>query len=271
MGIQADGGVVALILLPGMDGSGLLFSGFIAALGGDTAPLVLSYPTGQALDYKGLADFARRQLPSGQPYVLLAESFSGPVAIALAARRPPGLIGLVLSCTFARNPVPMLRHCAGLIPFLPVSSRLAGLAAPFLLGRHATPALREELRGALDRLEPAVLRARMRAVLAVDYSSLMQSVAVPVLYLQAAQDRVVSRASARHIVSLLPSAKLVSLRGPHLLLQAQPAAAAGAVRAFMEQLAGQPLNTAPPAGTGPGLLSTDRRGASSPPSRFPGC
>jgi pimeloyl-[acyl-carrier protein] methyl ester esterase len=226
--------VAALVLLPGMDGSGHLFAGFIAALGDGITPLVLSYPTDQALDYQGLADFARAQLPAGQPYVLLAESFSGPVAIALAAERPPGLVGLVLSCTFARNPVPMLRHCAGLIPFLPVSSRLVGLAVPFLLGRHATPALRKALRAALDRLQPAVLRARMRAVLAVDYYARMGAVALPVLYLQAAQDRVVACAAGRHIVSLLSSTKLISIPGPHLLLQAAPVQSAALVRAFID-------------------------------------
>jgi pimeloyl-[acyl-carrier protein] methyl ester esterase len=227
--------VVALILLPGMDGSGALFAGFIAALGEAIAPLVLSYPVDQELSYLRLVDFARSRLPTDQPYLLLGESFSGPVAIALAAERPPGLIGLVLSCTFARNPLPLLRHCAGLIPFLPLSSRFTGLAIPLLLGSHATPQLRQALRCALDRLEPAVLRARMREVLAVDHGAHMRSVAVPVLYLQAAQDRVVSRAAARHIVSLLPSVNVVGLRGPHLLLQAAPVETAALVRAFVDQ------------------------------------
>jgi pimeloyl-[acyl-carrier protein] methyl ester esterase len=226
--------VAALVLLPGMDGSGDLFAGFIAALGDRITPLVLSYPADQILSYEGLADFARKQLPDDQPYVLLGESFSGPVAIALAAERPPGLRGLILCCTFARNPVPLFRHCASLISFLPVSSRLSGLALPFLLGHHATPALRQALRSALDRLQPAVLRARMRAVLAVDYTAQLCKVAVPVLYLQAAQDRVVPRASACLIASLLPSVSVVAIPGPHLLLQAAPVQAASAVRQFLE-------------------------------------
>jgi pimeloyl-[acyl-carrier protein] methyl ester esterase len=225
--------VVALVLLPGMDGSGDLFAGFAAALGDGITPLVLSYPTDQILSYEGLADFARQQLPAGQPYALLGESFSGPVAIALAAERPPGLTGLILCCTFARNPAPLFRRCASLISFLPVSSRLSGLAVPFLLGRHATPALRQALRAALDRLQPAVLRARLRAVLALDCAAQLSNVAVPVLYLQAAQDRVVSRASGHYIVSLLPSVKVAVLPGPHLLLQTQPAQAASAVRRFL--------------------------------------
>jgi pimeloyl-[acyl-carrier protein] methyl ester esterase len=228
--------VTALVLLPGMDGSGAMFAGFIAALGDGITPLVLSYPADQILSYEGLADFARSRLPAGQPYVLLGESFSGPVAIALAAERPVGLVGLILSCTFVRNPLPLLRHGARLIAFLPVSSRLSPLAVPFLLGRHATPALRTTLRVALDRLAPAVLRARMRAVLAVDYRVRLGAIGVPVLYLQAAQDRVVPGASARLISALLPSAKVTVVCGPHLLLQAAPAQTAALVRDFINQL-----------------------------------
>jgi pimeloyl-ACP methyl ester carboxylesterase len=225
---------VTLVLLPGMDGSGELFAAFAAALGDGITPLVLSYPPDQPLDYQGLADFARDRLPVGQPYMLLGESFSGPVAIALAASRAAGLVGLVLSCTFARNPVPLLRHFSGLIPFLPISSKFTGLPMPLLLGGQATPALRRTLRAVLDQVRPAVLRARMRAVLAVDYSAQLRGVTVPVLYLQARQDRVVSCASERHITSLLPSVKVVVLDGPHLLLQAAPVEAASVVREFVE-------------------------------------
>lgn len=218
-----------------MDGSGAMFAGFIAALGAGITPQVLSYPADQILSYEGLTEFARTRLPTDRPFVLLGESFSGPVAIALAAERPPGLVGLILSCTFARNPVPLFQYCAPLIPFVPVSSRLSGLAVPFLLGRHATPALRTALRAALDQLQPAVLRARMRAVLAVDYAAQMRSIAVPVLYLQASQDRVVSVASARHIAMLLRSVKQVVVPGPHLLLQAVPEQTAMLVREFLAQ------------------------------------
>lgn len=226
--------VVTLVLLPGMDGSGVLFAGFVAALGEGITPLVLSYPPDQPLDYQGLIDYARDRLPVGQPYVLLGESFSGPVAIALAAERPADLIGLVLSCTFARNPVPLLRHFSGLIPFLPASGRFSALAAPLLLGRASTPALRRALRGVLDRVRPEVLHARMRAVLGVDYTACMGVIAVPVLYLQADRDRVVPRSSGRHIVGLLPSVRFSVVSGPHLLLQAAPREAATAVRAFVQ-------------------------------------
>ncbi|MFA5258386.1 MAG: hypothetical protein WC360_09565, partial [Opitutales bacterium] len=75
----------ALILLPGLDGTGRLFSDFVAALGPEADVVVVSYPTDQCLSYHELVAFVRPFLPRDRPYVILAESFSGPIGIALAA------------------------------------------------------------------------------------------------------------------------------------------------------------------------------------------
>lgn len=125
--------MITLVLLPGMDGSGALFAPLVAAFRGRVRTQVIAYPSGQALGYEELAAFVRPLLPAG-PYFLLGESFSGPVAIALAASAPPGLAGLILSCTFARNPSPKLRPFRFMLPLLPWSARLSGFAAPLLLG-----------------------------------------------------------------------------------------------------------------------------------------
>jgi pimeloyl-ACP methyl ester carboxylesterase len=117
--------VTALVLLPGMDGSGHFFADFCRRLGPHVAPVVIAYPQDQALDYLGLTDFVRGRLPAG--------------------------------------------------------------------------------------------------------------LAVPVLYLQAAQDRVVLASAGRHLSSLLPALKLVRIDGPHLLLQAALDAAGAAVKAFIAE------------------------------------
>jgi pimeloyl-ACP methyl ester carboxylesterase len=96
-----------LMLLPGMDGTGMLFDPLRAELGNAVGTTVVRYPTHGPIGYDELASIARAALPSG-PFVVLGESFSGPIAILLAASRPAGLVGLVLACSFARNPRPAL-------------------------------------------------------------------------------------------------------------------------------------------------------------------
>ncbi len=84
-----------LILLPGLDGTGELFAPFIEALGGFETQVV-SYPPDRAMSYAEHEAFARAKLPSDEDYVLLAESFSGPVGISIAAPAPKRLKALIL-------------------------------------------------------------------------------------------------------------------------------------------------------------------------------
>src|SRR5512146_2059759 len=100
--------MVALVLLPGLDGTGLLFSDFAASFGPDVKIIVVSYPTDAAIGYSELESIARSFLPNDQPFFLLGESFSGPIAISIAASPPSGQLGLILRCSFARSPRPAL-------------------------------------------------------------------------------------------------------------------------------------------------------------------
>ncbi|HBP02831.1 MAG TPA: alpha/beta hydrolase, partial [Stenotrophomonas sp.] len=104
-----------VLMLPGLDGSGRLSTPFLPALqahGLTTQAITLPAQGGQ--DHAKLAQRLRSQLP-GHPFILLAESFSGPLAVELATRHPTGLRGLVLAATFARRPVPLPAASAALL------------------------------------------------------------------------------------------------------------------------------------------------------------
>src|SRR5581483_8651961 len=100
--------VSTIVLLPGMDGTGLLFQPWIAAKPDGFDVQVIDYPVDAELGYEDLWPLVRARLPQNRPYFLLAESFSGPLGVMLAAEAPPGLRGLMLCCTFAKNPRPSL-------------------------------------------------------------------------------------------------------------------------------------------------------------------
>jgi len=224
-----------LVLLPGLDGTGLLFSEFCRALDPSVRTTIVAYPWVGSIDYAGLKAVARSHLPRNEPFVLLAESFSGPIAISIAADRPAGLSGLVLSCSFARNPLPMLAPLDPLIRFLPVRWVPVALLTRPTLGRFATPALRSQLRQALRRVSASVIRNRLRALLEVDVSALLARIDVPVLYLRASEDWLIPRAASDEL-SAISGLRQVEIEGPHFLLQARPAAAAEHVQAFLERI-----------------------------------
>jgi pimeloyl-[acyl-carrier protein] methyl ester esterase len=230
--------MLTLVLLPGMDGTGTLFAPFVAALGEAMPIQIVRYPLTPSLDYAGLEAFAQGTLPSDGPLVLLGESFSGPIAIALAAAMPERVKGLILCCSFARNPLPVLAPLKALTGLAPVAAVPLRLIAHFLLGDHATSPLRASLAQALAAVAPAVLRARLRAVLSVEASAALASIRVPVLYLRATHDRVVPRSASAHILSVCPHAQIVDVAGPHFLLQAAPSEAVSVVSDFAKGLPG---------------------------------
>jgi pimeloyl-ACP methyl ester carboxylesterase len=226
--------MVAIVLLPGMDGTGLLFAEFSSALGDQLRPMIVPYPDDHPLDYAALSDHVRTFLPANEPFILLGESFSGPVAIALAAEKPPGLVGLVLCCSFAKNPHPLFGGFKNLARFLPIMKELTGVMAPLLFGRFNSPDLRSAVRHALECVSRDTLRERLKAVLGVDYSAKLKHVAAPILYLQASEDRIVPASAGKFIMKAAPSVQIVKMRGPHLLLQTLPREAATIVLSFAQ-------------------------------------
>lgn len=214
-----------LILLPGMDGTGELFGPFIDALGGEFDVQVVRYPAGHCGGYEGLEEIARAAIPLDQPYILLGESFSGPVAISIAASSPGKLRGLVLCCTFARNPRPglaVLKPLVGAVPF-------KALPSGWLVAKK----MRTAFAHAMDRVTTQALRARMRAVLAVDVRDRLADCDVPILYLRAMRDRLVPPTAASLISSINPETRVVEFDASHFLLQTVPEEAAREVAAFV--------------------------------------
>jgi pimeloyl-ACP methyl ester carboxylesterase len=213
-----------------MDGSGELFAPLVAVIGKQAKLGIVQYPPTIALDYAALTDFAFAQLPSS-PCMLIAESFSGPIAIALAARFPERITQVVLSCSFLRNPLPWLSFAAPMLDFLPVFQQPQWWLVKQLFNDHATPELEACLQRASAQLTPEVIRARLKAVLKVDVREAARLMRQPLLYLRAAQDRVVPSTSAREIALARADAKILTLDGPHCLLQTAPRAAWQAIRA----------------------------------------
>jgi pimeloyl-[acyl-carrier protein] methyl ester esterase len=225
--------MTTLVLLPGMDGTGELFEPFIARLPSGIRAKVVSYPVHEALGYDALVERVIEHLPRDEPFAVLGESFSGPVAIAVAARSTP--VALILACSFASNPRPALAPLRSVLGLFPTPGRWIGPLAFALMGRHATPDLREALARAVGAVAPAVLQHRAASVLGVDVEAAFASVRCPTLVLQASEDRIVPPSCARRMLRLAPATTVITLEGPHFLLQTRPVECAEAVATFLRR------------------------------------
>jgi len=222
-----------LVLLPGMDGTGLMFEPFVRALHG-LEPLVVRYPA-ELTSYADCIDYARAQLPLDRPFLLLGESFSGPVAIALAAEHPRHLAGLVLCVTFAKNPRPRLaRWAAPLLRALPPMRLPMPLLRRLLLGRRAPASLIRLVELMLPQVPTATLKRRLLAVVEVDHTALLAQIQVPALALCASHDRLVPAAASDWMKTHLPSLEVHMIQGPHWLLQTRPDEAMRVLQGFLE-------------------------------------
>jgi pimeloyl-ACP methyl ester carboxylesterase len=221
-----------------MDGTGEMFSEFAAALAEEFEIATARYPTDQCLSYSELEGFVRARCSTSGPFVLLAESYLTPLAIKYAASNPENLEGLVLCAGFATSPMRDWRRFLGwlLAPILfriPLPNLIAKL---WLVGPEASSSLLRSVRSAVSSVQPKVLTARLRCVLGCEVRPEMGQVTVPVLYLQAKQDRLVSAVCLDELRRIKPQMTVATLEGPHLLLQREPYRAAESVVKFVRSL-----------------------------------
>jgi pimeloyl-ACP methyl ester carboxylesterase len=125
-----------MVLLPGMDGTGKLLLEFVHAPPARIRKEIPQYLTDVVLSYDQLAKMVRSMCEDSPPFVLLAESFSTPLAIRIAAENPANLRGLILCAGFVMSPArgvtrwlalalaPLLMRAA--LPEAAIRSRLVG-------------------------------------------------------------------------------------------------------------------------------------------------
>jgi pimeloyl-ACP methyl ester carboxylesterase len=228
--------LLPLIILPGLDGTGRLHTAFHAALAGDIDSKSLAYPKDVPMGYEALVDFVIPQLPREGGYVLLAESFSGPLVIKIASLAPPGLAGLIFCATFAKNPSPWLKLLKPLARRVSIKSIPRWVRAPLMWGRVSPKAAPAQVDRAVAGVADEVLQHRLVSVLEADESQRLRTLKLPVLILEAQRDLLLPRRAARLLAQSLPQAKHTMIDGPHLLLQSRPEECAAAVKEFMRGL-----------------------------------
>jgi pimeloyl-[acyl-carrier protein] methyl ester esterase len=226
-----------LVLLPGMHGTGNLFADFVKALPCIFVAETLSYPSDASLSSSELLKYLQSAIPASEPFVLIAESFSTPLAIQYAAGHPSRLKALILVAGFVTSPAHgWMRFLGSRLPSTLFGVPLPSFVAMRIVGPNAPPELISALRAAVSSVNPTVLSSRLRAVLACDARTELREVAVPILYIQAKQDCLVPASCLEEIRRIKPQTAVATIAGPHLILQREPQQSAAAVTEFIRQI-----------------------------------
>lgn len=229
-----------LILLPGLDGTGDLFAPLLEHLPAEWATEIVQYPRDTPLDFEALVASAAAHAPRGEPWFILAESFSGPLGLRVASRSPAGLAGLILVATFVAPPMGGAARRALQVGSA-VAARvppLAGAVRRLMLDDEAPDSLVEAVQTAIRSVEPAVLASRLSMLTRIDARADLDDCPVPVLILEAKRDRLVERPGIppRHPETVTQRSHAID--GPHLLLQTRPRQCADAIAGFIDSLVG---------------------------------
>ena len=232
-----------LVLLPGLDGTVELFQSFLKVLPSSLTAQVVSCPTEQYLTYKELVPLVQNVLPHKEPFVLLGESFSGPLSIEIAALHPENLRAVILCASFISNSLPPSLTWVAWFP-RPLISLIGNLSPPdifvkfFAAGMDSPQDLLDLFRRVKRKVSPRVIAERVRAVQEVDAREALKKCSIPILYLMAKQDRLVSLKCFDDIRNIKPNIEVVEVNAPHFILQRSPQEASVAIDRFIEALSG---------------------------------
>ncbi len=218
-----------LVMLPGLDGTGLLFSYFIDQFQDRSRIIVVEYPRDELLDYDQLADVVHSQLPKSGQFILIAESFAGPIAARLIDH--PQLSAIIFCASFLTSPQPLLLEVMTPMPLsllvhLPLPSFPLRLAC---FGFTCPEAVLDSFRATIQLVKPEVIEYRLQLLLNVDDLWRIRTSPVPLGYLKASDDRLVPASNQVEIKQTFHPLITREIAGPHFLLQVVPDVAKTAI------------------------------------------
>jgi pimeloyl-[acyl-carrier protein] methyl ester esterase len=226
-----------LILLPGFPGTPDLMYPFENELNGCIRTHVIGFPN-RKMTYDDMIVYAEQKIPRDQPLVILGESYSGPVALALVNRNRHDIRGMILCSTFIKKPHSFIVGKTKYMPLTWMFSRpMPELVGRLLIGEWNMPIeFLRRLWASSMIIDGEVMAHRVRQLSKSDNFPEPQAPDLPVLIMEAADDRLLSPKNGNIMLRAIPHAVYKKIKGPHLLLQLRPKECAKTVLAFIDSL-----------------------------------
>ena len=227
-----------IVLMPGLDGTGKSFEPLLPLVAAGARVTTVRYPADRPLSFDETVACAASQIPKDMPLVVIAESFSGPVAVRMIAS---GLIrpkALVLCATFARSPHPVLWRIVRFLRLpLVIRPEMPRSFFRFVIGPdHLIDALLPLWKKVHEGVPSRILDSRLALINATDVTSDLPGLTLPCLYLQASKDRVVPASCLKNIARRIPHLQVISIEAPHFILQAAPRDCLQAIENFLKRI-----------------------------------
>ncbi len=211
-----------VVLLPGMDGTGILSDPFIAQ--SPSGIDVVSVPLIQSADYD-YDDHARHVVShiGSAPIVLVAESYSGMIAYHMLRMGCENIKHVVFAASFISRPslMPLL---AGYLPITLIKSRLMPrkLLGQILFGRFSSSNLLDCFYQALGQVDDNLLRQRLVQIAGLNDPD--ARITVPCTYIRPTNDNLVAKSALNSFRQVCDGLAIREVAGTHFVLQTNPRA-----------------------------------------------
>jgi len=207
-----------IILLPGLDGTGELFIPLIKELPTSVTSKIIKYDVHKEQSYDELIEYVIEQLPS-EPFILVAESFSGFIAYNIGLKKPKYLKHIIFVATFLKNPRPKIwyifanRYIFSLkIPQVLIKVLFLG----FSVKNNVINLFQESIYSVSSK----VLYFRLMQVKNLSFSK--EILTLKTTYIQAKNDKLVPKYALNDFTNICEDLNIFKIKANHLILQAEP-------------------------------------------------
>ncbi len=209
-----------LLLLPGLDGTCKLFSRFMHMRPPTFSCEVLAYDDGFT-KFDDYVNAVKMRLSADAKTVLIAESFSGPIAAQIASRCRDRIAGVVFAASFVKPPHASLLNLAEIAPTLLFNLMRETLVNHFCVNGVHDKVVLDEAKAVVGALASEVIKRRLMLLGSLAKLQLAP-IDIPVLSLRATQDRLITQAATSSITTTFPKTISIDVEAPHFLLQTRP-------------------------------------------------
>jgi len=210
-----------IVLLPGLDGTGLLFKPFLDVIPTGFEARVIPLVQNKALSSREQAEYVMEQIGT-RPCVLVAESYSGLIAYELVRNHSTGVKHIIFVASFLSRP----SHVSTVGAFFPIDLIKNTMIPKNVVGRTIfgswrSNALTNLFLQSVRSVDGEILKSRIKEISAINEPA--DALPVPCSYIQATHDWFVSGKALQNFERLRTDLSVHVVEGTHFLLQTNPA------------------------------------------------
>lgn len=222
-----------IILLPGLDGTGILFKEILKALPATLDIQVICLDALEGDSYAKKAQYLADSLPNTELF-LVAESYSGPMAYELCNILGNKVKQIIFLASFISAPSSLSRY-AYLIPIFAIKASKLNI---WLLNKMGFAGAGSESQvldvfKSISFANKAKLKNRLQNISRL--SKPQNSHATPVVYIKPTNDLLVNNRAVDEVKSVFNNTKVVTISGGHFIAQTHPIECANIIKRAVDE------------------------------------